>query len=158
MANFEEYKAFREIHGRAPYIHENLVLFHWCSEVRIGYKKREQGLEVIASNGVEITVGREALLRSVGFDFILPVSTNRKPTDASADRSFADRIKSLKRYKEKHGHLNHRLNGDDDRYDALNAIGYPFGIVYPISPIEPEGSQATKLKSNQVFPARLNAD
>ena len=122
MANFEEYKAFREIHGRAPYIHENLVLFHWCSEVRIGYKKREQGLEVIASNGVEITVGREALLRSVGFDFILPVSTNRKPTGASADRSFSDRIKSLKRYKEKHGHLNHRLNGDGESKSLVKFV------------------------------------
>jgi hypothetical protein len=94
MANFEEYKAFREAHGRAPYIHENSGLFHWCSEVRIGYKNREQGLEVIASNGAEMTVDREALLRSVGFDFILPVSTDRKQTDALTDRSFANRIKS----------------------------------------------------------------
>jgi hypothetical protein len=187
MANFEKYKAFREVHGRAPYIHENLDMFHWCSEVRIGYKKRKQGLvEVIASNGVEITVGREALLRSIGFDFVLPYSTERKQTD----HLFADRIKALKQYKEKHGHLNpsssvgngsrplykfitevrssyhnqlhqiknKRIKFTDDRYDALNAIGFPFKIVYPISPIEPEGkpspSQAAKPKLKPRVPTK----
>eukprot|EP00979_Chaetoceros_neogracilis_P019435 scaffold12350_cov287-Chaetoceros_neogracile.AAC.1 len=114
MVNLEEYKAFRGVHGRAPYIHENTGLFHWCSEVRIGYcKKREQGLEGIASNGVEITVDREALLRSVGFDLALPVSTDKKPT-----HHFADRIESIKRYKEKHGHLNPR-SGDGDKSKSL---------------------------------------
>eukprot|EP00979_Chaetoceros_neogracilis_P018539 scaffold10769_cov297-Chaetoceros_neogracile.AAC.1 len=169
MANLEEYKAFKEVHGRAPYIHENSGLFHWCSDVRIGYcKKREQGLEAFASNGVEITVGREALLRSIGFDLVLPVSTDKKPT-----HHFADRIESIKRYKEKHGHLNPRKSDGDEskslfsfisevqmsyrqrlhehqpknerfrltdyRYDALNAVGFPFEIVYPISLIEPKG-------------------
>jgi len=154
MANFEEYKAFREVHGRAPYIHEHLDLFHWCSEVRLGYKKREQGLEVIASNGVKITVGREALIRSVGFDFVLPSYSD----DNKRKKIFDNRIKALKQYKENHVHLNIRKNGDyeskslrnfitdvrnsyhkrlhqievkqfkltDDRYDTLNAIGFPF--------------------------------
>eukprot|EP00979_Chaetoceros_neogracilis_P003966 scaffold692_cov181-Chaetoceros_neogracile.AAC.6 len=189
MANVEKYKAFREVHGRAPYIHENSGLFHWCSEVRIGYcKKREQGLKVIASNGVEITVGREALLRSIGFDLVLPVSTDKKPT-----RGFADRIESTKRYKEKHGHLNpRRSDGDDEsialynffrdvrcsyrkrlhehqpknerfrlteyRYDALNAVGFPFEIVYPFSPIEPKSkpspSRAAKPKLKPRVPTK----
>jgi hypothetical protein len=47
MANFEAYKAFREAHGRAPYIHENLGLFHWCSEVRIGYKKESKAWKLM---------------------------------------------------------------------------------------------------------------
>eukprot|EP00979_Chaetoceros_neogracilis_P009915 scaffold2295_cov171-Chaetoceros_neogracile.AAC.1 len=101
IQNVEAYNAFISEHGS---------LFHWCSEVRIGYcKRREQGLEGNASNGVEITVGREALLRSVGFDLVLPVSTDKKP-----NRGFADRIESIKRYKEKHGHLNPRQRGDDE--------------------------------------------
>jgi hypothetical protein len=186
MENFEKYKAFREVHGRAPYIHENSGLFHWCSEVRIGYKKRGQDLlEVIASNGVEITVGREALLRSVGFDLVLPYSADRKLTD-----HFADRIKALKQYKEKHGHLNppssvgngskslfsfihevqtsyhnqlHQIKNKrfkltDDKYDALNAVGFPFEIVYPISSIEPEGKptpgQAAKPKLKPSVPTK----
>ena len=97
----EDLKAYKEKHGHLNVgRNEDKRLVGWCSSMRYGRKNPEKSHKKLDEE-------RIASLDALGFDWRLN-STRVKCNS----KSFEERIEDLKSYKEKHGHLNVRINAD----------------------------------------------
>ena len=85
-------------------IEDNKSLYFWCTHIRCA--RRGTGTMKLTADGI-------ASLDAIGFDWRSETKTRYEQRHIS----FIDRVKALRQYKEKHGHLNVTFKANNSLYD-----------------------------------------
>jgi len=129
----EDLKRFKEMHGHANVsICEDKPLAQFCVQVRYARNNPSK------SKRKQLTIENISRLDSLGFVWT---------TQEYVTRSFDERIEDLREYKQKHGHVNVKIDEDISLYQ------FCLGTRHSLKQVEKDGTR----KLTEEHMARLNA-